>query len=80
MGAKNEQTLRRLVSSIKQADRPKTSGYDTQATVRRIEDGIAWVHIPGGVDETPIFSRTVWQNYYRKVLIFCSLCAIITIT
>jgi len=54
MSAKNEQTLRRLVSSIKQADRPKTSGYDTQATVRRIEDGVAWVHIPGGVDETPV--------------------------
>lgn len=54
MSAKNEQTLRRLVSSIKQADRSKTSGYDTQATVRRIEDGIAWVHIPGGVDETPV--------------------------
>ena len=54
MSAKNEQTLRRLVSSIRQADRPKTSGYDTQATVRRIEDGVAWVHIPGGVDETPV--------------------------
>lgn len=54
MSAKNEQTLRRLVSSIKQADRAKTSGYDTQATVRRIEDGVAWVHIPGGVDETPV--------------------------
>lgn len=54
MSAKNEQTLRRLVSSIRQADRAKTSGYDTQATVRRIEDGVAWVHIPGGVDETPV--------------------------
>lgn len=31
----------------------RKGGYDTQATVRRIEDGVAWVHIPGGVDETP---------------------------
>ena len=28
--------------------------YDTKATVRRIEDGKAYVHIPGGVDETPV--------------------------
>jgi hypothetical protein len=54
LSAKNEQTLRRLVSSIRNADRGKTSGYDTTATVRRVEDGIAWVHIPGGVDETPV--------------------------
>lgn len=32
----------------------KTSAYDTQAEVLRIEDGTAWVHIPGGVDETPV--------------------------
>ena len=32
----------------------RTSPYDTQATVKRIEGGTAWVHIPGGVDETPI--------------------------
>ena len=31
----------------------RKGGYDTQATVRRIENGIAYVHIPGGVDETP---------------------------
>lgn len=28
--------------------------YDTTATVRRIENGKAYVHIPGGVDETPV--------------------------
>ena len=33
----------------------KTSGYDTEATVTRVdEEGTAWVHIPGGVDETPV--------------------------
>lgn len=31
-----------------------TKAYDTTATVRRIEGSTAWVHIPGGVDETPV--------------------------
>lgn len=34
--------------------KPKTSGYDTEATVIRIEGQTAWVHIPGGIDETPV--------------------------
>lgn len=33
---------------------PKTSGYDTEAQVLRIEGSTAWVHIPGGVEETPV--------------------------
>ena len=41
----------RAVEGVTAKDRK--GGYDTQATVRRIEDGIAWVHIPEGVDETP---------------------------
>lgn len=32
----------------------RTTAYDTEAEVRRCEDGTAWVHIPGGVDETPV--------------------------
>ena len=32
----------------------RTSPYDTPATVKRIEGDVAWVHIPGGVDETPV--------------------------
>lgn len=36
------------------ASRPKTSGYDTQAEVVRVDGNTAWVHIPGGVDETPV--------------------------
>lgn len=42
-----------LRKSMKASDR-KTSAYDTQATIRRIEGNTAWVHIPGGVDETPV--------------------------
>lgn len=30
-----------------------TSPYETNATVIRLEDGMAWVQIPGGVEETP---------------------------
>lgn len=32
----------------------KTSPYDTQAEVLRVDGETAWVHIPGGVDETPV--------------------------
>lgn len=39
---------------MKQPDRQKPAPYDTSAEVVRVEDGIAWVHIPGGVDETPV--------------------------
>lgn len=43
-----------LVSVLKEKDANKTSPYDTKATVKRVEGGTAWVHIPGGVDETPV--------------------------
>ena len=36
------------------ASKPKTSPYDSTAVVKRVEDGVAWVQIPGGVDETPV--------------------------
>lgn len=48
------QILRSLMESMHEASRHKTSAYDTTATVRRIEDGVAWVHIDGGVTETPV--------------------------
>lgn len=41
-----------LMKAIKESGR-KTKGYDTIATVKRVEKGTAWVHIPGGVTETP---------------------------
>ena len=50
----NEKTLKDLLSSLKTAGKPKTSAYDTTATVTRVEGGTAWVHIPGGVTETPV--------------------------
>lgn len=45
--------LSNLINAIKES-KPKTSSYDTTAEVRRIEGDTAWVHIPGGVDETPV--------------------------
>lgn len=49
-----DKTLKQLVESIKASGRPKTSAYDTTATVTRVEGQTAWVHIPGGVRETPV--------------------------
>lgn len=49
-----------IVNDIKEAisskDNKQTNAYDTTAEVKRVdyETGTAWVHIPGGVDETPI--------------------------
>lgn len=43
-----------LVDVIKASNDKETKGYDTQATVTRVEDSTVWVHIPGGVDETPV--------------------------
>ena len=52
--AEMKTTASNLIDAIKEAGEKKTSGYDTAAEVRRIEGGTAWVHIPGGVDETPV--------------------------
>lgn len=49
---KSERTLKKLVSLL--VKKTKTSGYDAQAIVRRVEGNTAYVHIPGGVDETPV--------------------------
>lgn len=43
-----------LVKVIKELKQDKTKPYDTTATVTRIEGNTVWVHIPGGVTETPI--------------------------
>lgn len=49
--------INNLVASLQQAieerDNRKKSPYDTEAKVIRVVDDIAWVKIPGGVDETP---------------------------
>lgn len=47
-----------LKQSMKSLMTQETKGYSTQATVIRIDGDTAWVHIPGGVNETPV-QRTV---------------------
>lgn len=49
-----QQSSKEIIESLQEATEKKTSGYDTTAEVIRIDDGTAWVHIPGGVDETPV--------------------------
>lgn len=49
----NQNLIKTIVQAIKQTE-PRTKAYDTQATVMRIEGSMAWVHIPGGVAETPV--------------------------
>ena len=51
-------TTKKIASAIKDASKEKTKGYDTSATVKRVEGNTVWVHIPGGVDETPV-KRTI---------------------
>lgn len=43
-----------IVKIIQEAQEKKTSPYDTPAEVRRVVGNTAYVHIPGGVDETPV--------------------------
>ena len=43
-----------LRSIITESDSKKPKPYDTDATVVRVEGDTLWVHIPGGVEETPI--------------------------
>lgn len=45
-------TMKDLLTAMR--GKPKPSGYDTSAEVMRVEGAVAWVHIPGGVDETPV--------------------------
>ena len=52
--SKSEQIINGLVSAMTQKDKTVTAAYDTQGTVTRVDGDTAWVHIPGGVDETPV--------------------------
>jgi hypothetical protein len=54
-----DKLVKDLASAIKKASvAEKTGSYDTTATVLRVDGNTAWVHIPGGVDSTPV-KRTV---------------------
>lgn len=54
MSAQDKRTEDRIISAIKTATNSGTKPYDTTAEVVRVEGDTAWVHIPGGVTETPV--------------------------
>ena len=45
---------KKVLSAINELNQGKTKPYDTAATVLRVEGDTAYVHIPGGVEETPV--------------------------
>ena len=49
-----ENSVANKLSRLFERKTSKTAPYDTQAVVKRVEGKTAWVHIPGGVDETPV--------------------------
>lgn len=46
--------MRNLLEAVGASGKEKTKPYDTAAKVIRVEGKTAWVHIDGGVDETPV--------------------------
>lgn len=59
MSKKEEAILKDIVDGIQAASKQQTTPYDTTAEVTRVDGNTAYVHIPGGVDETPV---TLTQN------------------
>lgn len=53
MNARSEKTMKALIQAMK-ATHKGTKAYDTTAQVVRVDGDTAWVHIPGGVAETPV--------------------------
>ena len=43
-----------LYKAMSESDNKKPKPYDTQAEVVRVDGNVAYIHIPGGVDETPV--------------------------
>lgn len=54
MASSMDKLAKELKKQMTASDERKPKPYDTQAEVLRVENGVAWVHIPGGVDETPV--------------------------
>lgn len=53
--------VKQLLDAFRKSQSKGTQGYDSQAVVKRVESNTIWVHIPGGIDETPI-RKTVSAN------------------
>lgn len=49
-----DKIINNLLQILQEAGKNKTTPLDAQAEVRRVDGDTAWVHIAGGVDETPV--------------------------
>lgn len=49
-----DQIKKDFMDALEARQESGTSAYDTEAQVVRVDGSTAWVHIPGGVDETPV--------------------------
>ena len=54
MSTSMDKLAKELKKQMSASEARKPSPYDAQAEVLRIEGDTAWVHIPGGVEETPV--------------------------
>ena len=54
MSATYDKIIKGFAQAIKESTEKGTSPYDTTAEVLRVDGDTAWVHIAGGVDETPV--------------------------
>lgn len=54
MNVKLNRISQGLADALTRSTKVGTQPYDTPATVTRIEGDTAWVHISGGIDETPV--------------------------
>lgn len=52
--ADTDRLAKEIAGILRSSGSRQTKAYDTPAEVKRIDGGTAWVHIPGGVDETPV--------------------------
>lgn len=66
MADKVERMVKDFVRAINERDAKAVKPYDTEAQVIRVDGSTAWVHIEGGVDETPV-TRTLNANPGDKV-------------
>ena len=65
----NESKLAKaLLKALTERQSSETKSYDAQAEVKRVEDNTIWVHIPGGIDETPV-RKTISAKAGDKVQI-----------
>lgn len=58
MSSEFNKTVRDFAKALQDVSGSKTIPYDTQAVVKRVDGNTAWVHIEGGIDETPVMLTT----------------------